>query len=266
MRVKVGDIEVIPVRDGVGVEVAADILSRPGVADAWACHAEHLGPDGTLELPLGGFCVRTGERIVLVDAGVGDVDDGKYAGGNLLGSLAAHGITPADVTDVVFTHLHFDHVGWASHDGRIVFPNATYRLHRADWEHFVTGPTANAGAIDKLTPIEPRLEPFDGDFTVAPGLDARYVPGHTPGSTVYVVSSGGERALLLGDVVHSVVQLGEPDWQVVFDIDPVAATAVRNRIADEVADTEDLVIGAHFPDLRFGRVVRAGGPRRFVAV
>jgi hypothetical protein len=78
-----------------------------------------------------------------------------------------------------------------------------------------------------------------------------------------VVSDGDERALLLGDVVHSVVELGERDWQAVFDVDPVAASAVRNAIADEVADSSDLVVGAHFPGLRFGRVVTTAGNRTF---
>ncbi|WP_037910766.1 MBL fold metallo-hydrolase [Actinacidiphila yeochonensis] len=262
---RVGEIEVLPVVDGVGVEVAAEILSRPGVDDPWACHGGHLGADGTLRLPLGGFCVRTGDRTVLVDAGVGAFDDGKYTGGGLLDSLSRYGIEPGDVTDVVFTHLHFDHVGWAAHQGEIVFPQATYRAHQADWEHFVTGPAADPGAVGKLSPLEPRLELFDADFTVAPGLDARHAPGHTPGSTIYVVSSGGRRALLLGDVVHSVVQLGERDWQVIWDVDPAAASAVRNGVADEVADSEDLVVAAHFPGMRFGRVVTTDGPRRFVA-
>jgi len=92
------------------------------------------------------------------------------------------------------------------------------------------------------------------------------VPGHTPGSTVFVVSSRSERALLLGDVVHSVVQLGEPDWTVVWDVDPQAASAVRNRIADEAVANGDLVVAAHFPEMRFGRVVVTEGNRRFVAV
>ncbi|MGK4584148.1 MBL fold metallo-hydrolase [Kitasatospora sp. HPMI-4] len=263
---KIGDIEVIPVADGKGVEVAAEILSRPGVDDPFACHREHFNADGTWELPVGAFCVRTGDRVVLVDAGLGDFDNGKYSGGGLLDSLREHGITPGDVTDVVFTHLHFDHIGWATNNGGIVFPNAVHRVHRADWEHFVTGPAAGRETVDKLSPLEPRLELFDADFTIAPGIDARHTPGHTPGSTVYVVSSQGRRALLLGDVAHSVVQLSEPDWQVVWDIDPVAASAVRNRLADEVADTEDLLGAAHFPQLRFGRVVTTDGPRRFVAV
>ncbi|MET8545918.1 MBL fold metallo-hydrolase [Kitasatospora sp. NPDC004799] len=263
---EIGDIEVLAVVDGVGVEVAAEILSRPGVADPWACHGHHREADGSLHLPLGGFLVRRGERVVLVDAGVGPFDDGRYRGGALLDSLAGFGVAPGDVTDVLFTHLHFDHVGWASVEGRAVFPRATYRAHRADWEHFVTGPGATPEAVAKLAPVEGQLELFDGDFTPVPGVDALHLPGHTPGTTVYVVSSGGRRALLLGDVVHSVVQFSERDWQVVWDVDPVAASAVRNRIADEAADTDDLLVAAHFPGMRFGRVLVGDGPRRFVAI
>lgn len=263
---KIGDIEVLAITDGVGREVATDILSRPGVDDPWACHGHHLAPDGTLELPLGGFLVRTGDRVVLVDAGVGAGDHGRYQGGSLLESLEAHGITPDDVTDVVFTHLHFDHIGWATHQGRPVFPRATYRAHRADWQHFVSGEAPQQSAVDKLTPLGDQLELFDTDHTVAPGLDALHTPGHTPGTTVYAVSSRGERALLLGDVAHSVVQFSERDWEVVWDIDPAAASAARNRIADQAAETGDLLVAAHFPGMRFGRVITADGPRRFVAV
>jgi glyoxylase-like metal-dependent hydrolase (beta-lactamase superfamily II) len=263
--VKIGSIEVLPVLDGTGREQAAEVLTRPGVPDAWACHAEHLDADGTLVLPLGGFLVRTGDRTVLVDAGVGTIDNGKYAGGGFLDSLRDRGVAPEDVTDVVFTHLHFDHVGWATKKGAIVFPNATYRVHAADWAHFVEAPDAEPGAVRKLSPLAPRLEPFATDGPLVPGLDARHAPGHTPGSTVYVVSDGGERALLLGDVVHSVVELAEPDWEAVVDVDRAAARAVRNAIAAEVADTDALVVGAHFPELRFGRVVSTPS-RRFVPV
>src|SRR5205807_5007447 len=208
----------------------------------------------------------TGDRVVLVDAGVGTIDNGQYAGGGFLDSLRALGVTAEDVTDVVFTHLHFDHVGWATRKGEIVFPNATYRVHAADWAYFVEAPDAPPGAVRKLTPLEPRLETFDSDPVIVPGLSARHTPGHTPGSTVFIVADGERRALLLGDVVHSVVELGERDWEAVFDVDPIAARAVRNAIADEVADTPDIVVGAHFPGLRFGRVVTTAGGRTFRAV
>ncbi|MDT0406869.1 hypothetical protein RM528_34075, partial [Streptomyces sp. DSM 41635] len=81
---KIGELRILPVHDGIGVEVAAEILSRPDVADAWACHPDEVGSDGTLELPLGGFCITTGDQVVLVDAGVGAYNDGKYVGGGLL--------------------------------------------------------------------------------------------------------------------------------------------------------------------------------------
>ena len=139
-------------------------------------------------------------------------------------------------------------------------------MHADDWAHFVDAPDADAGAVRKLSPLASRLETFTDDHAVAPGLSTRHTPGHTPGSTVYVVSDAGERALLLGDVVHSVVELAERDWEAVFDVDPAAASAVRNAIADEVADTDDLVVGAHFPDLAFGRVVTTSGSRRFVSL
>jgi glyoxylase-like metal-dependent hydrolase (beta-lactamase superfamily II) len=263
---KIGTIEILPVLDGTGREQATEVLSRPGVPDAWSCHAEHLDADGVLNMPLGGFLVRTGDRTVLVDAGVGTIDNGKYAGGGFLDSLREYGIGPEDVTDVVFTHLHFDHVGWATKKGQVVFPNATYRVHADDWAHFVESADAEPGAVRKLSPLAPQLETFDGEVTLAPGLTARPAPGHTPGSTVYVVSSGDERALLLGDVVHSVVELAERDWEAVFDVDPVAASAVRNALADEVADSSDLVVGAHVPGLRFGRVVTTSGNRTFRAI
>lgn len=115
---KIGTIEVLPVLDGTGRERADEVLTRPGVPDAWACHSDQLDDHGTLHLDLGGFLVRTGARTILVDAGVGTIDNGKYAGGRFLDSLRGYGVGPEDVTDVVFTHLHFDHVGWATKKGR----------------------------------------------------------------------------------------------------------------------------------------------------
>lgn len=262
---RVGDLEIVPVIDGTGRERAREVLTAPG-GDRWACHPEHLDAHGDLELTLGGFLLRTGDRLVLVDAGVGRIHNDHYAGGGFLDALAALGVTTDQVTDVVFTHLHFDHVGWATSRGEVVFDRATYRVHGADWAHFVEAADADPGAVRKLAPLRERLATFDAEHTVAPGLDARPTPGHTPGSTSYVVSSRGERALLIGDVAHSVVELEEPDWQAVFDVDPVAAQAVRHRLADEVTDTGDLVAAAHFPGLAFGRIVTVGDRRRFTVV
>ena len=96
------------------------------------------------------------------------------------------------------------------------------------------------------------------ECTLAPGLDARPAPGHTPGSTVYVLSSGTQRALLLGDVAHSPVELIEPGWEFAFDVDRAAARAVRDADHRRSSlDSQDLAAAAHFGEPYFGRLVRA---------
>jgi glyoxylase-like metal-dependent hydrolase (beta-lactamase superfamily II) len=253
---KIGAISIDPVHDGYGYEPAREVLSRPGVADAWACHEHLLDEAGRLELAVGGFLVRSGDRVVLVDAGVGTIDNGKYRGGQFPESLRELGVEPGDVTDVLLTHLHFDHVGWVTKKGAVVFPNATYRVHRADWAHFVESPGAEPGAVRKLSPLAGQLEPFESDTTLVPGIDSRHLPGHTPGSAAFVVSSEGERALLLGDAAHSPLELTDPTWEAVFDVDREAAKRVRAKLAAEFADRPDVLTAAHFPP---GRLVTTAG-------
>jgi glyoxylase-like metal-dependent hydrolase (beta-lactamase superfamily II) len=260
---KIGALNVEPVYDGTGLEPARESLTRPGVSDAWSCHEHLLDDHGNLKLTVGGFLLRTEDRVILIDAGVGTINNGKYRGGEFLESLRGLGVEPANVTDVVFTHLHFDHVGWATKKGEVVFPRATYRVHIADWMHFVEAGDADPGAVRKLSPLVDHLETFANDTTIAPGLDTRHVPGHTPGSTIFIVSSEGQRALLLGDVAHSTVELTDPTWEAVFDLDRAAGKQVRARLIDEITDQSDVVAAAHFPGLRFGRLITAAGERRF---
>ena len=118
--------------------------------------------------------------------------------------------------------------------------------------------------MKKLTPIADRLEPFDDGATLAPGVDARLAAGHTPGSTVVVVSSGTARAMLLGDVVHCSFELTEGDWEALFDVDPELAKRTREALARELEGTDVPVAAAHFPGLRFGRLLPAEGGRSWV--
>ena len=131
---------------------------------------------------------------------------------------------------MIFTHLHFDHVGWATAKGEVVFRHATYRVHEADWAYFVESPGALPGAVRKLSRSSRSWRRSAPECTLAPGVDARPAPGHTPGSTIYVLSSGTQRALLLGDVAHSPVELIEPGWEFAFDVDRAAARAVREQV------------------------------------
>ena len=223
---KVGTLDVVPVLDGSSRELLSDVVVHDHEA-SWRCPEHPVDGGGRLTLDVGGYVLRTGSRVVLIDAGVGRIQGEHRTGGGLPDSLRQIGLDFADITDVVFTHLHFDHVGWATQQGEIMFRNATYRVHQADWDHFVLGPTAAAGAVRKLIPIAGQLETFDSEMELAPGLVARPAAGHTPGSTVFVVADRGERALLLGDVVHAVGELTDPLWHSLYDLDPSAARAVR---------------------------------------
>jgi len=254
----VGGLRVTALADGFGLECAREVLSREGVEDPWAEHPAEVDEHGDLRLAVGGYLLRTGDRVVLIDAGVGTIDNGRYRGGAFLESLRREGLEPEDVTDVAFTHLHFDHVGWATQKGRVIFPRATHHVHEADWERFVTGPDAEPGSVRKLSPLSDLVATFSGDTPIAPGLDARPAVGHTPGSTVYVVSDAGEKAVVIGDVAHSVVELTEPGWSFAFDADPVAATLARQELVAEFLDTGALIAGAHFPDFRPGRLRSVG--------
>ena len=238
-----------------------EMNGKGGDEGDWAPHRGLLAEDGMLEMALGGFLMRTNGRVVVVDTGVGDMTRGPFQGGEFLNSLAGYGVEPADVTDVVLTHLHFDHVGWTTRHGEIVFPNAAYRCDTRDWDHFV-GP--DPGATRKLSPISSRLEPFTGDGPLLPGLDTLSAPGHTPGSTVVVISSGDARAQLLGDAVHCPVELIDDEWASIGDVDPELAKRTRIALAREIEGTDVPVAAAHFPGLQFGRLLPGQGTRRWV--
>jgi glyoxylase-like metal-dependent hydrolase (beta-lactamase superfamily II) len=118
---RVGALTVDPVYDGYGDQVARDILHVPGQPDAWDKCGHYVDDAGNIQLICGGYLLRAGDRVVLIDAGLGEYEDEQWHGGQFLDSLRGLGVTPAEVTDVVFTHLHWDHFGWATRKGEIVF-------------------------------------------------------------------------------------------------------------------------------------------------
>ncbi len=257
---RVGELEILPVIDGVAhLPISEPFIGMP--AEAWAPHRQFLDADGMLELAIGGFLLRGNSRVVLIDTGVGQ-GGGAFVGGAFLDNLASYGVAPEDVTDVLFTHLHFDHVGWATQQGRVVFEQATYRCDERDWAHFV-GP--DPAATRKLSPIESRMAFWSSGGPLLPGLDAMITPGHTPGSTVFVVSDGVERAMLLGDVVHCPIELVDEEWAGMGDVDPAMALRTRNALARELEGTDTPVAAGHFPGLQFGRLLGgAQGKRQWV--
>jgi glyoxylase-like metal-dependent hydrolase (beta-lactamase superfamily II) len=269
-HVQIGTVTVEGVFDG-SFQVPPTALFNKSDQD-WLQHSQFLDDDGMLPIDMGGFLVRSGERLVLVDTGIGPGAD-PIRTGMFMKSLAVLGVRPTEVTDVVLTHLHFDHLGWATDGERRLFDNATYRCHEADWDFFM-GPDpfddslavsmmGGRASSELLPPLVDRLETWSGDGTILPGLDVRSAPGHTPGSTVIVISSGSERAMLLGDVVHCPAELLSDDWEMVGDVDRQLAQRSREALARELEGSDIPAAATHFPGLTFGRLLVAEGRRQW---
>ncbi|OBA70372.1 hypothetical protein A5641_13490 [Mycobacterium sp. 1554424.7] len=190
--------------------------------------------------------------------------------GQLPSSLAAAGVRRDDITDVVLTHLHFDHIGWVSAEGAPFFPHATIHCAAADLDYFLPGAPEEftvsrvyqaLTAPQRLAPVLDRIQTWERDQTLFAGIDVRLASGHTPGSSVIVISDGRERAMLLGDVIHCPLELMDDDFDLIADHDPAMARRVRNAYARELEGTDVAIAAAHFPGLRFGRLLPGNGVR-----
>ena len=255
----IGDIELVPLNDGF-----CRLPPEFYVGLDWSSHQDMLTADGFLEIPIGCFLLRTADRVVLIDAGMGTWDADWATGGQLPGELARVGVSPGDIDTVVCTHLHADHVGWLVQKEAPFFANATVRFGLGDWAQLVESPTADEEVAENMRLLSSldRLDPIEGDVVgLAPGLTARHTPGHTPGHYGLVISSGVERAVLLGDAVECPLQLDEPDFYAMSDVDPELSRRTREALWRELEGTDTLVGAAHFPGLEFGRVLRGKGTR-----
>ena len=259
---RVGDLEVLPVSDGIG-----KLPKRYFPNAEWTeAHDPLFHEDGTMHLPIGCFVVRTGDTTVLVDAGIGPLDLGWLVGGELPSALASAGVRPEDIDIVVCTHLHLDHAGWLVDGGTPFFPNATIRFGSGDWQRWVLEAPEDDRIRNAMLFLDEqgRLDAIESDGeTIAPGITARAAPGHTLGQHILVLSSGEERAMLLGDAVTCPIQLTEDDWYGISDMDPALANRTRHALWDELEGTDTQFTAAHFPGLQFGRLLRGNGRRWF---
>lgn len=227
------------------------------------------------------YLIRSQGQTILVDTGLGSNASNPgtvatFGGGNdgrLMAELSGAGLKPEDVDTVFLTHLHPDHVGWNTSggaDNSPSFPRARYLAHQADvdafrspqdeqifgfpfWEETL-GPLEKAGVLDLLT----------GERTLTSEVTAVATPGHTPGSMSLAIVSGGDRALIMGDVFHNPAQVTETDWVFSFDSDPALAVQTRGRMVERAESENAAMAICHTSG--FGKVVRAEGRRYWQAL
>jgi glyoxylase-like metal-dependent hydrolase (beta-lactamase superfamily II) len=262
----VGDIRLTLLPDGYH---RCDPLATfvGSTAADWDEHRHLLDEQGRVVLTMGALLAELpgGER-VLIDAGFGPrtvvlAELGmEFWGGRLLRSLAAVGLTARDIDIVVYSHLHMDHVGWTTDRARgaLTFERARHVMASAEWEYWRAEARRGGPDHHDLTALTPRVELVDGDATVVPGITLVPTPGHTPGHCSLLVSSAGERAVVLGDAIHCPLQISHPEWAFTADANPAAAVRARESLLRELDAPHTRVVGPHFADAVFGRVL--GGP------
>ncbi|MFE7949092.1 MBL fold metallo-hydrolase [Streptomyces sp. NPDC057426] len=284
-RMMLGDVEVIRVVEWRGAFAPARGLVPDSEAEVWRDNEawlapDHWDPDGdNAVMALQTWVLRSAGRTVLIDTGVGNGRERPgspqfhHWQGDFLGGLAHAGIRPEDVDIVVNTHVHADHVGWNTTDaaGEWVpaFPHARYLIPAADDVHF--GPDNIRGTgrhpddrlvyDDSIAPVHRSGQAvlWDGTHRIDEHLTLESAPGHTPGSAVLRLDSGGDRAVFVGDLLHSPVQILRPSCNSCFCLDPAEAVKSRRRVLERAATGRELVVPAHFNGTGIVEVRREAG-------
>lgn len=256
-------------------------------------HKRELGPlaihPETLQLGLSyhSYVIRTRGLNILVDTCNGNFKQRptmpeyhNLASDNYLVNLARIGLMPGDIDFVLCTHLHTDHVGWNTQlvDGRWVptFPKAKYLMARPEFEHFhrlyladPAQPVGKGAFQDSVLPIVDagQAQIVEMGHRVVGELDdgvwMEAAPGHTPGHVTIHTRGGGRESIMTGDIIHHPILIMESGLQTRFDMDKAQGDATRQRVLERLADTNDVLLTAHFCTPTAGRVSSCAHGFRF---
>ena len=274
---RVGEIDVLVISDGVLRLPTATLATNvdPAVLATWL--DDNFLPPDVLDWPLNVVVVRSGDRTILIDAGIGAEYPDFPRAGHLALRLDAAGIDPASVTDVVLTHMHMDHVGGLLDDGLRgrLRPDLPIHVAAAEAEFWASPDFSRTSMPPPVPPVlrsvarrildeyRNQLRLFEAEHEVAPGVVVRRTGGHTPGHSVVSLASGGERLTFLGDAIFP-VGFDHPGWHNGFEHDPEEAARVRVRLLREAAASGELLVATHLSFPSVGRVAVAGDAFRWV--
>jgi glyoxylase-like metal-dependent hydrolase (beta-lactamase superfamily II) len=249
---KVGDLELVSLHDtqfvmpndaqvfglDAGVDAVTTVLKDAGV------------PTDKITLSVDALLIKDGSRLILIDTGVGP------KGGKLIASLKYAGVTPDQITDVLISHGHGDHIGGLINaDGTPAFQNAKVRMTAAEWEAIKSGGQADV----IVAAVTPQVETFAPGAQISPSIKSVEVKGHTPGHTAYEITSGKKTLLAIGDSAHSsIISLAKPEWFIAFDGDKPTARDSRRALLAELAKSGQLIFSPHFPYPGVGTIKAKG--------
>nr|WP_237701402.1 MBL fold metallo-hydrolase [Hylemonella gracilis] len=267
---KVGDFEVIALNDGVVRRaLQAEFVRNAPLAEVQELLKSQNLPTEYVDVPYTAFLIVAGDRRVLIDTGF--ADNGPSTTGRLVANLNAAGFKVEDIDTVLISHHHGDHInGLRNKAGQLVFPKAKIMVPAVEHAFWMddakmeAAPAAAKGAFQNVRRVFGGLGPdqlvqFQAGQELLPGIRTDAAYGHTPGMVTVTAQSKGQKFMYLADLTN-VPQLfaRNPDWAVVFDMNPEEARLTRRRVFEAVVKDKTLAGGFHFPFPAFGRIEALG--------
>jgi glyoxylase-like metal-dependent hydrolase (beta-lactamase superfamily II) len=277
-RMSVGSVEVLALADGVARRpLAEEFVRNAPIAEVRALLASQSLPTDFIDVPFTPFVLVMGNRRILMDTGLGEF--GGPTTGKLLENLRAAGLQPGDIDTVLISHYHGDHInGLRNKAGEFVFSKAKVLVpapEHAFWmddARMNAAPEAMKGAFNNVRRTFAQMpagmmQTFQPGAELMPGIKSVAAYGHTPGHTLFELSSGNQMFTYVADLTNVPSLFArQPDWAVQFDMDAEAARRVRRETFERIITSGSLIGGFHFPYPAFGRMVRAGSGYSFQPV
>jgi glyoxylase-like metal-dependent hydrolase (beta-lactamase superfamily II) len=280
-RYKVGDIQVNAIFDGsTTFTLDEKFIPNAKLADVGMALDNAFLPKDKMTLLFTPLAMNLGGKTVVLDTGMGGASyaSSKGENGQFVTNLTAAGIDPKSVDVVVLSHFHGDHInGLLNADNSLAFPNAEVLVPAVEWKYFMDDGEMSRAPEGRMQTVfknarrvleaglKKKATPYEWGKEVMPGLLAVETPGHTPGHTSYVLSSGSDKVFIQSDVTnHPALFVVNPGWRAFFDQDPAMAEATRRKTYDMLVAEKMRVQGFHYPFPGLGNVVKDGSGYRLV--
>jgi len=273
-KFKVGNVEVTQIYDGIWNRNFEDNFVKNVPPDQVKGALKGAGlADNIIPIPFTVTVVKMKDQYVMFDSGTGGQVQ-PTAGLMSAKNMKAAGIDPEKVKTIVVTHFHPDHIFglMAKETNAQNYPNATIYVPKAElaWWTGSSVPQPAQGLSNRVKATLPgwkNVQQIDGDKEVVPGVRAIATPGHTPGHTSYLVGSGKQQLLVLGDVTNiPVLFVKNPGWHAVFDTDAALAETNRRKMMDRAIADKLTVAGYHYSMPGAGTIKKDGNGYVFIPV
>ncbi|MCB9450898.1 MAG: MBL fold metallo-hydrolase [Anaerolineaceae bacterium] len=256
-RFKVGGITAVTLKDGQITRQADTLFNNVSIAEINPVLAANGLARDAIPSWFDPLYLDTGQHKVMIDTG-----NGAEHGGQVIASLKAAGINPANIDTVILTHAHGGHIcGNTTPEGTLTFPNARYYIGREEWKYWTSNDvldiaTERAPLLRKnLLNIKKAFTLVEGETEIVPGIRTISTPGHTPGHLALLVVG---RLLNVGGALHHPLHAEHPEWLTIFDSEPERVPAARRKLMEMAVERKLLVYGYHFPFPGYGRVTPNG--------